>query len=566
MDIHSKDELYLEFDVARIHFAEEEEEEEASYIVSLKDITERKRAEVLLRESEEKFRSIFETANEGICVLDEKENILSVNQKFADMLGHTINDLLNNNFESLLFEEDLEDNKEKILERRDGKNGFYERRLRKKDGSLIWCIISASPIIASDGSYIGSFGLLTDITDRKQMEQDLIAAKEKAEEMNRVKSHFFANMSHELRTPFVGIKGYSELLSETITDPESKEMIDGIIDSSNRLIATLNKILSLTKLEFDRPEIELKEFNLKNVLEDSFKLFSKTAEMKNLLYTKNIFSERSYGDEQIIVKSDERLLREILDNLLSNAIKYTEKGSIELRSEIEKKEEGEYLFIKVSDTGIGIPEDKKELIWHEFRQVSEGVNRAFEGTGLGLTIAKRYVELLGGKISVESELGKGSTFIVELPLQRIVKVEQPTTIKNQIDETFEMIKSSKQQLSKTILFVENDKNAQDLVSLTLSKYYKLEIVSNAKEAFEKVKNQKYDALLIDINLGHGMDGAQLMEMIRKIPEYKETPMIAITVYAADSDREEFLSRGFTHYISKPFPLKDLIKLVSEVFS
>jgi len=400
--------------------------------------------------------------------------------------------------------------------------------------------------------------------ERLKVEEDLKIALEKAEEMNKVKSYFFANMSHEIRTPFVAIRGYAELLREELTDPEDRELVERIITGADRLTDTLNKILTLTKLEFDKFEIKLKELNIYEVINYSFKFFSKEAEKKNLNFIKNIFKERNYNEKELIIKFDEEALEEILNNLLSNAIKYTEKGSIELKADIEKRNEDEFLVIKVTDTGIGIPKEKQNLIWEEFRQVSEGVNRSFQGTGLGLAITKKQVELLGGKISVESEEGKGSTFIVELPIRRTGQVEKSTAVKNGNDETYETVETNNLQISKKILYVEDDRDAQNVVYKTLSNNYTIEIANNTDEALAKVKSQKYDAFLIDINLGKNMDGVQLMKMIREMPEYKKTPMMAITAYAADNDREEFLAKGFTHYISKPFALKELKELVREM--
>jgi len=399
----------------------------------------------------------------------------------------------------------------------------------------------------------------------KERTAELVIALEKAEEMNRIKTIFFANMSHELRTPFVAIRGYAELLLEILTDPEDKELAEGIIKGADRLTDTLKKILSLTKFEFDKQENELKEINLSEIISDLFNLYTKAAEKKNLNFIKNIFTERHYNEEELIINFDEEALSDILNNLLSNAIKYTEKGSIELKADIENRNEGESLVIKVTDTGIGIPKEKQALIWDEFRQVSEGISRNFQGTGLGLAITKKRVELLKGKVSVESEEGKGSIFIVELPILRTGQVEKSTAVEQENDEPTEPVETNSRQIFKKILYVEDEKVAQNIIHKTLSNNYTIEIANSVEEALAKVKSQKYDAFLIDVNLGENMDGVQLMEKIREMPEYKETPMTAITAFAADSDREEFLAKGFTHYISKPFALKELKNLVQEMF-
>jgi len=182
-----------------------------------------------------------------------------------------------------------------------------------------------------------------------------------------------------------------------------------------------------------------------------------------------------------------------------------------------------------------------------------------------LAITKKQVNLLGGKVSVESEEGKGSTFIVEFPIQRTGQVEKSTAVEQENDEPTEPVETNSLQITKKILYVEDEKDAQNIVHKTLSNNYTIDIANNVDEALAKVKSQKYDAFLIDINLGEGITGVQLMEMIREMPDYKETPMTAITAFAADSDREEFLAKGFTHYISKPFALKELKKLVREMF-
>jgi signal transduction histidine kinase/CheY-like chemotaxis protein len=381
--------------------------------------------------------------------------------------------------------------------------------------------------------------------------------REKAEDVNKLKSYFFAQMSHELRTPFVGIRGYAEILSEKVHDPEDKMMVEGIIQTSLRLTDTLNKILSLSKLEFEKMDVKFTDINLTQIIKDSVNLFSKAAEQKNLFYINKLF------DETISIKSDEKILRDIFINLINNAIKFTEHGGIEITSETEKRENSEYLIFKVKDTGMGIPKDKQSLIWREFRQVSEGMTRSFEGTGLGLTITKKYVEILGGKISVESEQGKGSTFFVELPIDRC---ELKSNDKKKTPDNYKIINPYASSGFKNLLYIEDDVHAQNVLMIALAKYYNLDIASNAENAIVKARNQKYDAMLIDINLRYGTDGVQLMEMMRKIDTYKDTPMIAVTAYAAENDRDDFLSKGFTHYISKPFSLIDLLNLLGEVFN
>ncbi len=248
--------------------------------------------------------------------------------------------------------------------------------------------------------------------EKHTMIEELVKAKNKAEEMNKVKSHFFANMSHELRTPFVGIMGYAELLAETLEKEDERLMADGILKASTRMQDTLANILSLSKLESESIEIKIANVEIKELITSLFESFKGGALRKKLFFEKEI----KFND--LVIETDEVILKDILQNFVSNAIKYTNDGYVKLTAEIEKKEVINSLVIKVTDTGLGIPKDKLELIWEPFRQASEGLNRSFEGTGLGLSIVKKSTVLLGGDVKVESEYGKGSTFTFSLPINK----------------------------------------------------------------------------------------------------------------------------------------------------
>lgn len=418
---------------------------------------------------------------------------------------------------------------------------------------FIICEWYNTPLIDEEGKIIAVASLVDDITERKEMEVNLIRAKEKAEEMNRLKSNFFANMSHELRTPFIGLMGYAEFLAQSVTDPDDKEMALGILDSSKRLKDTLDKILEFSKLESSKIEIKTKDVDVCSVIDDVHKTFIKLAEQKNLYLNKQL------NISPCSIRTDEQLLREILNNLVSNAIKFTQNGGVEIYLDKNVKRNNTYLDIKVKDTGIGIPADKQEIIWEEFRQVSEGLNRSFEGTGLGLAIAKKYAELLNGKISLESIEGKGSSFILELPFTPSLSEKEILPSLSQTNGV-----SIEKPRSQKILYVEDDKYALDVVRRTLSKFYQLDLAENAETALRKVNQEEFDLILMDINLRRGMDGIELTQAIREIPHYKKVPVVAVTAYAKDEDKVEFLSKGFSHYISKPFAPSDLINLLKNI--
>ena len=398
---------------------------------------------------------------------------------------------------------------------------------------------------------IGSF------IERIKYVEELVSAKAKAEEMNRVKSYFFSNMSHELRTPFVGIMGYAELLYSELENEDHREMVEGILKTSNRMLETLDNILNITKFEFDGIELKFQPFNYTSLLKTFAKEFEITASKKGLKLICN------YKDENLIVDSDERAIGSIISNLLSNAVKYTTNGEVTLYSELETFNNSNFLVIKIIDSGIGIPENKKELIFDEFRQVSEGTTRRFDGTGLGLAIVKKTVNQLGGTILVESEVGKGSTFTVSLPVKINVSNYKLDDHSNKIKSS--IIKNEKLH-GKTLLYIEDDPAAQDVFRRALSTIYNFDFVPVAEDAFKLINQKEYDAFLVDINLGMGIDGLEIVNQINQITKYKNTPKIAITAFASEEDRSVFLNNGFTHYFSKPFLMEDLKELLAKLFS
>ncbi len=502
----------------------------------------------------------IKSVGECISITDGNDNIVFVNDAFIKTYGYTEEELIGKNINIVRSKDELMEGQFNNIFQETLHGGWKGEILNmRKDGTLFLVSLSTSIVKDENGKPLGLIGVAEDITEMKKNREELIRAKEKAEEMNKLKSYFFANMSHELRTPFVGILSGAEILSESITDLESKELAEIILHSSRRLIDTLNKILNLSKLEFEKQNTLLSEVNVTGIIDEICELFYLTANKKNIQLINN------RPKEPFMIRSDGKILRIILENLVSNAIKYTDEGIVTIAVESYSKRSKKFIIVRVSDTGTGIDPDKLELIWQEFRQGSEGYGRRYEGIGLGLTITKKYVELLGGEISVESEPGKGSTFNVELPVE---DSKISTNAANRIQNTDNVSGFDKlidKQINKKLLYVEDDKSASYLVSMILSKLYDIDVVENAEAALSKIENNSYDAFLIDIGLGFGMNGIDLMEKILQNSKFTKTPMVAVTAYAAEKEKEEFLSKGFTHYISKPFTKKELQKLMERVF-
>ncbi len=392
--------------------------------------------------------------------------------------------------------------------------------------------------------------------ERNKYENELKEAKDHAEEMNRLKSSFLANMSHELRTPLIGILGFSDILKELSLSKEHREYADIIKRSGLRLLETLNLILDLSKIEAGQLQIQKKEIDVVPFIQDAIMILSITAKEKGLYI--NITGK----EKEIIVLLDERMFREIIINLVNNAIKYTQAGGITINIETEEVNENKQLVISICDTGIGIAKDKLELIFDPFRQVSEGYNRVFQGSGLGLTITKKYVETLNGNIKVESTPGKGTSFIVSLPFTKsdiFVEIDKPDAKINLLKE----LKDGNKAREK-ILFVDDDETTRDYIKIILKKHFIVDLALNGEQAIDMVKSHSYSAILLDVNLGSGFSGVETLKEIKKAPGYLNVPVLAVTGYAMDSDKEKLLNMGFHHYLSKPFDKEELIFTINKM--
>ncbi|MCU0679910.1 MAG: ATP-binding protein [Planctomycetes bacterium] len=329
------------------------------------------------------------------------------------------------------------------------------------------------------------------------------------------------------------------------------KMSNKIIKSSYRLLNTLNSIIELSDLESERIKVNNTDINVSHFvryLDYSYKSISKE---KGLSFEIEIFKE------DLIVSSDEKLLEQIFRNLLDNAIKYTENGGIRIVvEEFIDELQSKFCAIKVIDTGIGIPQKNQNVIFDAFRQLSEGVTRRYEGTGLGLTIAQKMVGLLNGKLLVESKEGEGSSFTILLPLPFVAIVPEIEEAKTITDHSIKASGSI-----PNLLIVEDYLMNVDIMKYFLNDIAKMDHTSNYEETLEAIKKAKYDIILMDINLKDSIGGLELMKEIRKTEAYSKTPIIAITGYTSSVDQDTFLKEGFTGFLAKPFNQKQLRDII-----
>lgn len=520
------------------------------------DISKEKKIEENIR----KLSQAVEQNPASIVITDLKGNIEYVNPKFTRLTGYTLEEVKGKNPRILKSGRVSDKTYEEMWKSiQSGQEWVGEFLNKKKNGELYWEYASISPIKDEEGKITHYLAVKEDITAKKKFEVELKSAKEKAEEMNRLKSIFLANISHELRTPLIGIMGYAETLCSEIENPDLKDMARTLLRSGTRLKETLNLILDLSHIEADRLEIKLLPRNLTKIIIEKINVYHVSAQDKGLSFQTII------KEENLHAKIDENMFSQVIDNLFNNALKYTSKGEISIL--LDKTEEGGKHFAKIviKDSGIGIPPNSLNLIFEPFRQVSEGLSRTFEGMGLGLTITKRFIEIMGGRINVNSEVGRGTEFVIELPLCSSEEVHEISENEVQRDLA-NQYSFGKYKYQSKILLIEDDEPTANIIKIYLNEICHTEWVNTGEAAIEIAAKKEYSAILVDINLGFGMDGIETIKQIKKLDQYKNVPMIAVTAYAMHGDRELFLREGCSHYISKPFEKKDICDLVEGILS
>lgn len=523
----------------------------------------KKRYELLekieLEKSKNYLESVLSSINDSLIVIDMDSAITNVNTSAVQILGYSETELKSMKLNRLFDFDFFAGWKNHLVE--DGKPFFpkTEMEMVKKNGEKLPVVISGSPLFENGNKLKGFVLVAFDITDRKRYEEAILAAKLKAEEISKIKSSFLANMSHEIRTPLTGIVGYAELLKQERLSDYQQTLIDKIYSSGKRLGNTLNSILDLSKIENSIQKLELKKCDLKLLTERVFTSNRSVATEKSLRFTLIC----NAGDTSVLI--DDHLFEEILLHLLDNAFKFTNKGEISIKIENEKMDDSSWVSVSVIDTGIGIKEEELEIIWDEFRQASEGLNRGFQGLGLGLTISKKFTEIMNGKISVSSTFGEGSVFTLKFPVSED-SVDQNLPHESSPGKSTpvpgdNVIRTALPRL----LYVEDEPMNQDLITLFLRNRCDIDCASSGEIALKMAQEKQYDGFLMDINLGPGISGIEVTRRLRQMSEYKEAPVVALTALALAGDKETFLEEGCSHYLAKPFRKDELLNLIKSVF-
>lgn len=535
-------------------FKEEDGADELLDIVNYLDgqINSRKQAENLLRIREEKYRNITTNMRLGLLEVDNDEMISFANQSFCDMSGYTLIELLGQKASALFAEAGQEGIMQQKNElRKQGHSDAYEIFVNNKNGERKCWLISGAPHYNDKGELIGSIGIHLDITQQKKLEHDLKEAKLLAEKSAQAKELFLANMSHEIRTPMNAIMGMSHQLNKTTLTSRQSIFLDAIHNSAEHLLVIINDILDISKIEAGKLNLEHIGFNLQSLVKSALQVMQHKAEEKGLILTTQI-------DDSIspVLIGDPYRLKQVLLNMISNSIKFTEKGSVQVSCHLfTVTERSQQLRITITDTGIGMDEAFLGQLFTKFVQEDNSVARKYGGTGLGMSISKKLIELMSGTIDVQSRKGHGTSITFMLPFAVGNESDLPAKEAVEFD-------SSVLQGSRILLVEDNEMNR--LVATTVLEHYGVDFVeaTNGEEAIALLQQFEFHLVLMDVQMPV-MNGIAATHFIRQHIS-ATIPIVALTANAIKGESDKCLEAGMNAYISKPFEEAVLVRTIANL--
>ncbi|MHC4448010.1 MAG: ATP-binding protein, partial [Planctomycetota bacterium] len=506
-----------------------------------------------------KLTRAVEQSSSIVLITDPQGQIEYVNPKFTEVTGYTAQEAIGQNPRMLKSGKHPPEVYAKLWGALTSGREFHgEFQNRKKDGSLYWASVSMSPIRGVDATTTHFLAIQDDITDRKAAEEELHRARAEAEAANRAKSQFLANMSHELRTPLNAIIGYSEMLAEEAEDLGEDALISDlnkIHGAGKHLLTLINEILDLSKIEAGKMELFLEEFDVAEMVNEVIATVTPLVEKNANTLETNIAEDAGQ------MRADLTKIRQSLFNLISNASKFTKEGTI--RVEVQRAPDNGHLMFKVADSGIGMNEQQLGKLFQAFSQADASTTRKYGGTGLGLVITKRFCDMMGGSIDVESQPGQGTCFTITLPAE-VAEPQAPepaaAAVEAEVRAAATRPVAEVAADARLVLVIDDDPNVQDLMSRTLAKEgFRVELASDGAEGLEAARRLQPDLITLDVMMS-GLDGWAVLKELKDDSKTQDIPVIMLTMI---DEKNLGYALGAAEYLTKPVDRQRLAKVLSK---
>jgi PAS domain S-box-containing protein len=492
-----------------------------------------------LRSSDARFRLAVETLGEGVVITDEQDVIVYVNARMAEISGYDREEMVGQRVARLLVpDEDRAGYEQRMSLCMQGVSEQYEMSFRRKDGQRFWAEVNGSPLRDASGTLVGTVGAVMDVTERKRIEEQLVAAVDASEDARRAKSAFLANMSHELRTPLNAIIGYSEMLQEDLRERGADDLVPDMVKihgAGKHLLRLINDILDVSKIEAGKMDLVPEVFDVATLVRDVANTIAPL--VKDRGNALDVRCARALGS----MKADLTRVRQVLLNLLSNAAKFTENGKLALEVDRMAMNDEAWVRFRVRDTGIGMSPEQLARLFKAFAQADVSTTRRYGGSGLGLVISRQLCQMMGGEVTVDSAPGTGSTFTVLLPTNMAQAEPEPASAAARSEPAGAAGPA-------TVLIIDDDRLVRDLLRRFLTKEgFRVMAAVSGEEGLQRARELQPSLITLDVVLS-GMDGWAMLKALKADPRLAAVPVVILTIV---DNPALGLSLGASDYLPKP---------------